>query len=181
MPVEARRAAGPGRRPVSHCERREAYSWTLVCQGGGEGNAVEEGDGGGHEADVAGAGDVDDVWPELVDGAVDEAEVAEEDGVEVEVLVEGYGKDAAAEFEDGDGVFVVEGGGVSAGAGAEEWEVAAAGVGLELARGVRDSVDLIVGVRKEGYARAGWLPLGVGAHRVALVIPRGDEWRLKNA
>ena len=119
--------------------------------GGGERNAVAPGERGAEDAELAGAGDVEDVRTEAAEGAIDGARVAGEEGVEEEIFFEGDGGARAREFES---VEVVDGGGRGgAGADAEEGQAAAVGEGGEVAAGMGDAVDLVERVGEEGDAR----------------------------
>ena len=67
--------------------------------GGGEGDAEFVGEPSSEEAKFAGAGDVDDVGAEAEEFALDAGDVADEEGVEGEVLLDADGGEAAGEFE----------------------------------------------------------------------------------
>ncbi len=126
---------------------------------GGDEREVElVGEVGSEEAEFAGAGDVKDVGAEGADGFGDQIRVAEEEGVEAEVLFEEDGEGAAAEFEGLDGAFGGKEAGGAACSDAEHGEVVAAGEGEEVAAGVGDAVDLVVAVGEVGDA-------GRGGHR----------------
>lgn len=119
--------------------------------GGGEWDAVAPSEVRAKEAELAGAGDVKDVRAEGAEGAIDDASVAEEEGIEVEIFFERDGGAGARELQ---GVEVVDGGGWGgAGADAEEGKAPAMGEGGEVAAGVGDAIDLVKGVGEEGDAR----------------------------
>ena len=80
----------------------EAAGGVLVdvgVPGGGEGDAELVGEPGSEEAELAGAGDVDDVGAEAEEFALDAGDVAGEEGVEGEVFFDADGGEAAGEFE----------------------------------------------------------------------------------
>ncbi len=122
----------------------------VVVPGGDEGDFVVMGEIDAHEADVAGAGDVDEVGLEAADGVADAKEVAAEERVEGEVLVDGDGCGGAAEFEDGGGAV----GGVLGDCpapDAKERQALAASEGIEFAAGTRHAVHFVERVGKISY------------------------------
>ena len=153
----------------------EAAGGVLVdvgVPGGGEGDAELVGEPGSEEAELAGAGDVDDVGAEAEEFALDTGEVTEEEGVEGEIFLDADGGEAAGEFEGLELAGLLEAGFAFAGADAEEGQVVTLRVGGEVSTGVCDAVDLVEGVGEVGYARRRhWTTLLEGDLTVASDCP----------
>src|SRR5580700_10288378 len=106
-------------------------------------------------ADLAGAGDVDDLRLKALEHFADEGNVAQEGGIEAQVFLEREGEKAARQLEGPHAAVFSDGAGTVAGAHAQKGKIATAGEGLKLAAGVRDPVDLVEGVREVGDAGEG--------------------------
>ena len=120
---------------------------------------------GAEHADLAGAGDVDEVGLEALEDFADEGDVAEKGGIEAEIFFEGKGEKAAGQLEGPDVAVFSDGLGAVAGADAEEGQIAAAGEGLKVAAGVGYSVDLVERVGKVGHPRDGCVRSSVRVRR----------------
>ena len=121
--------------------------------GGGEGDFELAGEPCSEEAELAGAGDVDDVGTEAGELALDADDVADEERVEGEIFFNADRGEAAGELERLGVAGLIGWRGGWAGADAEEGELMALGVGGEVAAGVSYSVDFVEGVGEVGYAR----------------------------
>ena len=115
---------------------------------------------GTEDAELAGAGDVDDVGAEGADRVRDEAGVAEEQRVEAEVFFEVNGQRRAAQLEGLHRPFGRHQARGLAGTDAEHGDAVPARVGGEVAAGVCDAVDLVEAVGKVGDSGQ------AGRHRV---------------
>ncbi len=110
---------------------------------------------GSQDAEVAGAGDVDEVGPEAAEVFGDEGGVAGEERIELEIFFDADGASPAGEFEGLDGSGCLERLRSIAGADAEEWELFLSGVAHEVSAGVGDAVDFVKRVGEEGDAWRG--------------------------
>ena len=119
--------------------------------GGGEWNSLLPGEVCAEDAELAGAGDVDEVGLEAKELAADGGGVAEEERIELEILFDADGGAGAAKLEGAELGDVLEGGSAIAGADAEEGELVTLCVGKEVAGGVRYAVDLVEGVGEVSY------------------------------